>query len=139
LDGMPDIGVPTDKLNADLRLWAPSEINDYKINEPISLAVEVVGREQVIFARDYGNRMFRYMDGDWLEVENVPTNWGEGQFLLSPSNGDPLEWGDTGVFPWFEGVDGPIRLRIIVVGHTYRDGAPTQEKVGAYVDVTLTK
>jgi hypothetical protein len=136
---MPDIGVPTDQLNADLRLWAPSEINDYKINEPVWLAVEVVGKEKVIFARDYGNRMFRYMDGEWVEVKNVPTDWGEGQFLLSPSNGDPLKWGDTSIFPSLEGADGPIQLRIFIVGNTYRDGAPTQEKVGAYVDVTLTE
>ena len=137
LEGMPDVGVPAQHVNTEIRLWAPEELNSFKVNEPIWLAVEVVGKEDVVFPRDYGNRMFRYADGDWGEVENVPTDWGEGDFLLSPSNGDPMEWGGPRVFPWFESVDDPILLRILVVGSRYRGGVATDEKVGAFVDVAL--
>jgi hypothetical protein len=138
-DGTPDIGVPAGNVNTELRLWAPEELNTFKVNEPISLSVEVTGTEQVVFPRDYGNRMFRNVSGDWVEVENVPTDWGEGSFLLSPSKGDPMAWGSPRVFPWFGDTDSPVLLRVFVVGNRYSDGAASSDKVGAFVDVTLYK
>ena len=137
--GMPEVGLPTEAIDAQIRVWAPEGLNTFKINQPIGLAVEVLGSEQVIFARDFGNRMFQYANEEWREVENVPTDWGEGSFLLSPSNGDPMEWQETEVFPWFGETDSPILLRLFVIGHVYRQGATTDDAVGAYVDVILRK
>jgi hypothetical protein len=137
-DVMQDVGVPPEALNTDIRVWAPEGLSLFKINEPLGLAVEVTGTEDVIFPRDYGNRMFVFSDGEWAEVENVPTDWGEGAFLVSPSHGDPKEWASTRVFPWFEEIDDPIILRVFVVGNRYRQGVSTDEKVGAFVDVELS-
>ena len=135
---MPDVGVPPESLNTDVRLWAPEGLNTFKINEAIGLAVEVVGSEQVIFPRDFGNRMFLNEGGEWVEVENIPTDWGEGYFVLSPSRGDPKEWADTRVFPWFKELDRLVLLRVFVIGQVYRQGAATEDRVGAYVDVILS-
>lgn len=136
---MPDVGVPSDSLNAQIHLWAPQELNSFKINEPINLAVEITGNSDVIFDRDYGNRMFRNAEGTWTEVQNVPTEWGEGSFLLSPSEGDPQRWGTTQVYPWLEGDADSIQLRIFVVGRVIRDGEATDEKVTGFVDVMLKR
>jgi len=137
-EGMPDIGLPAEALNTQIRVWSPDG-KVLKINMPISLAVQVVGSEEVIFPRDFGNRMFRYTDEGWVEVENVPTDWGEGFFLLSPSNGGPGDWTSTRVFPWFEQTDEPILLRVFVEGKVYRQDEMTDDPVGGYVDVTLKR
>lgn len=125
-------------MNTDIRVWAPDGLNTFNINEPVGLAIEVIGSDQVIFARDFGSRIFRYSDGEWVEVENVPTEWGEGSFLVSPSHGDPMEWAGTEVYPWFDEAVSKARLRVVVQGWRYRDGAPTDERVGAFVDIELT-
>lgn len=135
---MPDTGVPSVSLNTDIRVWTPEGLNSYRINEPIGLAIEVVGSDQVVFTRDFGNRIFQYVDEDWVELESVPTEWGEGMLVVSPSDGDPMAWAATEVFPWFDEPVGRVLLRVFVQGTRYRDGAPTDENVGAYVDIELT-
>lgn len=136
-EGMPDVGLEADALNAQVHVWAPAEVNTFKVNEPIALAVEVIGDDQIAFQRDFGNRTFQYMNREWSEVQYVPTDWGQGIFLLAPSNGDPRAWGSTEVFPWFDEPPSEVYLRIFVVGLIYRNGEVTDSKAGAFVDVIL--
>jgi hypothetical protein len=127
---VPDVGVPLQNLNSDVRVWVPEGLNTFTINEPIGLAIEVVGPDEVIFPRDYGNRMFTYSAGKWVEVENVPTDWGEGSFLVSPSNGEAMEWAATEVFPWFDEMQRSILLRVFVTGNRYRGSVNKRKSRG---------
>lgn len=36
-------------------------------------------------------------------------------------------------------LEGPITVRVVVIGEIYRDGRRTGEEVGAYIDVTLQR
>lgn len=135
--GMPPVDIPLEVLNTEVRVFYLEGWNTFRIDDPVALSVEVVGDEQVIFPPDFGVRMFLYSEGMWVEIEGVPTEYRGGSFVLSPSHGDPFEVGDTSVFPIVPDKGTPALLRVFVTGHVYRDGKATDERVGAFVDLTL--
>src|SRR3989304_6668979 len=112
----PDVAIPPSALNGDVRVYTPEGWNTFRVNDPIGLAIEVAGAEEIAFPADYGVRMFLAGQERWREVPNVPGETGAG-WILSPSSGDPLRFGATTVFPVVEDVEGPVLLRIYVIGH----------------------
>lgn len=134
--GMPDVGVASEALNSEIRVFTP-EGKTFKRNERISLTIDVVGTRQVVFAPDFGQRMFLYQNGDWVEVADLPTEYAGGPYILSPSHGDPFMWGDTSVYPMLPEMEEPVWLRIFVLGRVLKYGEPSDEVVGGYVDVLV--
>lgn len=135
--GMPSVDIPADALNEQIRLSAPAGWNTFKVDSPVGLLVEVTGTETIIFPPDFGIQPFRYSDGEWVEVEQVPTTYVHGDVIVPPSGGNPLVTGTARTFPILPDTDKPVLLRIFVFGHMYRDGTATDDKVGAYIDVLL--
>jgi hypothetical protein len=135
--GTPPVDVPAEALNTDIRVFALDGWNTFRIDDPLTLSVEVMGDDEIVFPPDFGVKMFLYDAGDWVEIEGVATEYSGGAFVLSPSNGNPLLVGDTTVFPILPDPDKPATLRIFVTGHFYRHGKATDERVGAYVDLVL--
>jgi hypothetical protein len=135
---MPDVGIPPEEMNSEVGALTPDRWNTYTINDRVALEVEVVGSEQVIFPSDFGARVFANVDDQWVEVNLLPpARPRQGQFLLSPSQGDPSEPAEAIVYPILQQTDRPVLIRVIVIGNIYRDGLATDRQVAAYADVTL--
>jgi len=136
--GMPDVGIPAEGMNSEVRVITPDGWNTYEINDRVALEVEVIGSEHVIFPSDFGARVFANVDDQWVEVSLLPpARPRQGQFLLSPSHGDPFERGEAIVYPILEESDRPVLIRVFVIGNIYQDGQTTDTRVAAYADVTL--
>lgn len=136
--GMPDVGIPAEEMNSSIQVIAPNGWNTYKINDRVVLEVEVISTEQVIFPPDFGARVFVIVDDEWAEVSLLPPSRPrQGQFLLSPSYGDPFERGEAMVYPILEQSDRPVLMRVFVIGSIYQDGQITDRRVAAYTDLTL--
>jgi len=61
----------------------------------------------------------------------------DGHLILRPSNGNPLKTSAVVIFPIIKNASDPIQLRIVITGNIFRDGKPTDIRVGAFIDVTL--
>jgi hypothetical protein len=133
---MPDIGIPEAEMNKHFHLEVPDGWNTFKTGEVISINVDVIGDDWIIFPTDLGAIIFILDDGKWIEVANFMT-YPEGQFLVSPSHGDPFKQEATAVSPILPDKKQPVTVRIVLWGHIYRDGQPTDERVASYVDVHL--
>lgn len=88
----------------------------------------------------YGARSFIYSEseGRWIELQD----WGEAPLDMEKVLA-PLGKGDSFfdlivVNPLLPpGVQPPVAIRVVVVGRIYREGRPTDQEVGTYVDITL--
>lgn len=135
--GMPDVGIPEEALNRRIRLLAPEGLNTFKTNSRIRLVVEVIGSEGIFFPADYGITPFRYDDGEWVQVDEVPTTYARGDGVLPPSQGNILLTGTASTVPILPETDRPVLLRVFVFGRVFRNGMVTDEVEGAYIDVVL--
>ena len=137
-EDMPEIGIPVESLNSQVNAFAPKGWNTFKVGDPITLEIYVIGNEEIIFPPDFGIRTFLYRDGNWTEVvESVPVAYSHGDVILSPYRGNLFVSGTAVAFPILQNANDLMLLRIFVSGHIYRNGKATDEKVGAYVDVIL--
>lgn len=134
---MPAIDVPTEELNTEFRVFIEEDSDGLRINQRLYLVVDVIGENQIIFPPDFGLEMFQFTDGEWQVVQDVPTEYSGGDYILSPSKGDPLMAGSTSVFPLVNDKEKPVLIRIFIFGHIYWDGKLVGDKVGGCVDVML--
>ncbi len=135
--GMPDVEVPEEALNRKIRLLTPEGLNTFEINSRISVVVEVVGSQAILFPPDYGITLFRYDDGEWAQVQEVPATYAHGDVVLPPSQGNVLLTGIASAFPVLSQTDKPVLLRVFGFGRVMREGVVTDEVEGAYIDVVL--
>jgi len=135
--GMPDVGVPEEALNRKIRLLAPEGLNTFEINSSIAVVVEVVGSEDILFPPDYGITLFRYDDGEWAQVQEVPATYTHGDVILPPSQGNILLTGTAVTTPILPETDKVVLVRVFVFGRVMREGVVTDDVEGAYIDVVL--
>lgn len=134
---LPGHEIENKYINSDIRLFAPTGWNSFELGDPISLVVEVIGDDPILFTRDYNINIFQKNDSLWCQVESVPKSRTEGVVLLNPSKGDPKYYGAASIIPIIEDQTKPVKLRVVVVGHLYKNGEKTDQLVGAYTDVKL--
>lgn len=138
--GMPDIGIPVQDLNTQIRVYAHKGLNTFKENGCFALIIDVIGEETIIFPPDFGEKVFAYENGQWLQIGDFPVEYRGGSSIIPPSKGDPLAMETTIVCPRLPDYllsHRRVLLRVFIFGHIYRDGKPTDEKVGGYADVIL--
>jgi hypothetical protein len=67
----------------------------------------------------------------------VPVERNEGYLIMRPSNDIPQDALASVIFPIIENAEVPIDLWVLVTGNKFRNGKPTDMRVGAFTDVTL--
>jgi hypothetical protein len=133
---MPTMDFATENLNSKLQLSAPPDWNNYDANNSVSLLVQNISNDQVVFPKDFNIRIYTYTDEKWVEIRNISEYIGDDVVLFPRSD---TSLGETGVgfFPYLFGYKTPIELRIFVFGQIYKNDKATNEWIGAYIDVTL--
>jgi hypothetical protein len=87
----------------------------------------------------YGAQIFVYSKptGEWQKVKDLSIYMSESENILVPK-GEGINWRDwVGVTPDLSDTSGAVTVRVVVIGKVYRDGSPTDEKMGTYIDVKL--
>lgn len=134
---IPGHEIEKEYINSDLRLFAPDGWNSYEFGDPVSIVVEVVGDDPILFTGDYDISIFQKNGSLWSQVESVPKSRTDGVILLNPSEGDPKYYGAASIIPIIEDQTKPVKLRVVLVGHIFLNGEKTDQMVGAYTDVKL--
>ncbi|NOQ38738.1 MAG: hypothetical protein GQ562_00315 [Anaerolineales bacterium] len=120
-----------------MKIYAPKGWNEKLIGNPITVVVDVLGDETLVFPADFNIQCFTYLDSKWSEIEKEEILRQSGKIIMHPSNGKPELIRSAMVFPIINDLLDPVKLRVIIVGHRYRDGKQTDQLVGAYTDVKL--
>jgi hypothetical protein len=116
-------------MNQQLKLLAPPEANPFEMGRGVRLVAYNEASEPILFADDYGVRLFRRESGQWTEIANN-MHYTAGDKTLLPKDQEPL--GGI-IVPIFPGVleDQPVTVRAVVIGQL------GNEQVAAYIDLTL--
>jgi len=131
------LGIPASEINTRLRLTAPDSLNTHKPEDIITLTVEAISDDQVIFPNDFGARMFIYESSKWIEVKNFMGYPPGGTFLLSKT-ADPFHRQLlASVSPILSDPGKATTVRIFLIGNIYRNGKATDEKTSGYIDFNL--
>ena len=126
--------------NKHLRLSLPVEFNPdgLRIGSSVALLVENLSGEDIWFPSGYGPAIFVYseIEEEWLEVGDFMQHESPKEEVLHPRGEAP--WASVMDFlPELPSDAGATEVRVVVVGHIYRNGQPTNERVAAYLDITL--
>jgi hypothetical protein len=137
---MPDVGVSPQEMNKRFTVQAPRGINTFRTKDIVQLAIKLIPndpQDQLAFQYNLGARLFIEQKDQWVEIKNaVNYRQDTGKIILSPS--DP--WGNSnGAFfkPALPDVTKTTVVRFILIGNIIKNGDVTEEKTGAYIDVTL--
>jgi hypothetical protein len=134
---LSSLGIPESEINTRLRLTAPDSLNTHKPEDTITLTVEVISTDQVVFPNDFGARMFISEDSKWVEVKNFMGYPPDATFLLSKT-ADPLHRRlIVYVSPILPDSSKATTVRIFLIANIYRNGNATDEKTAGYIDFNL--
>ena len=132
-----DLNLSPRFINSDVFIYAPDGWNSHLIGGPVSIMVEIRGKDLVQFSNDYRISIFAKDQDQWIELEKIPTSYTKGDILLRPSDNNPLYYGSTMVEPVIGDISKPVKIRIIVAGYRFIDGKVTDQLVAAYTDIWL--
>lgn len=119
-----------------LEVTAPNGWNSFKTNEPISLEIRNISKNQIALDQDFGARIFIRTDKEWIEVKNNEV-YENAPFTLDPTeNYDPLKTASTFVLPDLSDYSVTTYIRIYVVGNLIENGKEAK-KVASYIDLEL--
>ena len=129
---------PTQVMNGKLKLSVDYLSGSMAQGNTFYIVVENISDGSIWFANDLGIKVYRF-DGvseKWKEVQNN-TEYSGVSVVVEPKGRKPPNIYSTGVVPVLPEGNKDKTIRVVVIGKIYRDGNPTDEAVGAWLDVTL--
>jgi hypothetical protein len=127
--------VTSDDNNNTIITAAPAEWNDYLINHPVYLYVELKSTMPVII-NDHDVKIYESVNGKWVILKNNNNNPSQ-TFVIYPNEDDFMKRTiDPFVLPIFESRNNAATLRIVVYGNLYENNNKG-EPVSATTDITL--
>jgi hypothetical protein len=128
---MPGIDIPLTEFNTKVvMLNFPDNPPAYKDGDLFIFLIKNRSADEIIFAQDYGSKVFKKQGTLWLPLENE-MGYADGENFLPTNKADP-----TGLvfsaFPELSDLQSSAIIRIAIVGRVKNN--PT-EQVGAYIDV----
>jgi hypothetical protein len=136
-DSIPDCDLSREYVNSYIKIYAPSGWNEYSINDPVNVAVDVIGNETIIFRNDYEIRGFYLSNGIWQEIDKYPMIQDHFYLLLSPIKENMKNTGIATIYPRYGKLQPPIILRVVVFGYIYGKQEYGEQQVAAYTDILI--
>jgi hypothetical protein len=116
-------------MNQRLKLLAPPESNPLEMGRGVRLVAYNEASEPILFAEDYGVRLFKQDNGQWAEIANN-MHYTAGDKTLLPKHQEPLGGIVVPIFPGVREAQATT-IRAVVIGRL------GNEQVAAYIDLTL--
>lgn len=133
--------VPLDEMNQKIRFFIIKDDGQdkFRIGDSATLGLENKSRDRVVFPSDYGIRIYTYEQNiaKWTEVRNKDNYFPPGNTQISPKGTDTPGIIVVTFFPDIPMTWEAVELRVVIIGTVYEDNIPTDEEVGAYIDITL--
>ncbi|PKN91285.1 MAG: hypothetical protein CVU44_20440 [Chloroflexi bacterium HGW-Chloroflexi-6] len=130
--------VDTEDINSSIRL-IPAQLvspeSKLKPGKNLTIIVENTSGYDLFFMADTDVQIFVYEDGEWRSVKNNVEFYPSAETYISAAKGGVPEHGVIGVTPVLGEVKEKTEFRVLVVAMIMENGAPSGEKVAAYVDL----
>ena len=125
------------EMNTRISLTQVPEFGEAKIGWAFSLLLQNEADRPVWVAWDHNPREFLYSDDldEWVEIPDSTVFSSEGEVLPAQGVRAPIIL--LPVAPYLEPSDTPVQVRVVVVGQIMSEGVPTDEEVGAFIDVMI--
>jgi hypothetical protein len=132
-DDLPEITIPVEKMNIAFVIKEdPPGYNSHENGKRFELVARNLSDKTIIFAEDYGLKIFVFQNQTWNLVNNKFLYTG-GEKILPTAKAFP-----PGLvvlaYPYIPDLTEPTKIRIVVMGH---DENSNTDIVGAYIDITL--
>lgn len=130
--------MPIENLGRDieLRIIVNDPDRSLKVGWPISLKLENLSREKIVFPIGYGIRIFTNSGSGWVEVKDKVLYRAEDiQEIVVNPKGSPASGTSITAFPDLQNEGQPVDVLVFIVGQ--KKGPDGDEEVGAYAKVTL--
>ena len=145
LPSIPDIGILPTALNRDLGIIIYPALNSFKIGDPISLTVRLNSQVEIETSSDANARIFllNSQTKNWTAVPQVSrlTIPNAGVFathnIILSLNSDGVKELDIILNPALQNESKPVTLLIFVTGNILHNGTASDQRVGAYITLTL--
>ena len=135
---MPGIDLPIKKMNNDLELSAPVELNTFKVGDDLGLVLVNSSDTPIILPQNYGVHIYQHVGEKWEVVENR-IDYPPGEKRVYPRDDQPFREVILVVQPIVFS-EQPVSVRVVVVGNFYDETSGEKgEQVGAFIDITLEK
>jgi hypothetical protein len=135
------LSVPLNEMNKEIRFFIIEDDGQdkFRIGDSVNLGLENKSRDRVVFPSDYGIRIYTYDQNyaKWTEVTNKENYYPPGNTQISPKGVDVPGIIVVTFLPDLPITSDAVELRVVIIGTVYKDDAPTDEEVGAYIDITL--
>ena len=123
-------------MNDHIQLNFPEVFGNPPANS-VPLALFNNSGETIRISKSDDVKMLAYSDEkEWYEIKNNVNYHGDTHVTLTPS-GSLRHATSVNVYPDVPAEERPMQIRVVVIGTIMRDGQLTDEKVGAYLDITL--
>jgi len=136
-NSFPVHDIPIDNINTYIQIYLPYGWNDFLIGGPLAIGIDNISDETIAFPADYNIQSYFYSDDKWTLIDKHHIERLDGYLIMKPSKGDPSKTLGAVIYPIIENTRDPIDLRVVITGNIFRNGKPTDIKVGAFTDVTL--
>jgi hypothetical protein len=131
-----------DNFNSDIVLSVvkdETQAEKLKIGFPVFLAITNRSRKTILFPKDMGIRIFAYAEDaqKWEEIRNLTNYTPDQEFKLPPKDKGHAGGTVVDLYPDIpDSTKGRI-IRVAIIGKEINDNSPTDNIVGAYIDLTL--
>lgn len=114
------------------------EESQLRIHYTLDLYVENMSDNCVIFPFDFGLSIWYFKDGQWNSIKDLAVVINPQDLILQPK-GQPFSEQPVTIFPDYDvlAAEQPSSLRVFISGRLCKDGNPTDQIVGNYIDVKV--
>jgi hypothetical protein len=129
--------IQVNDLNTKLRVYAPESVNDFKITSGVTIVIDNLTNDLIkLYPPGEGIKLFVKTNNGWREIKDLMYTYPPSSEIGIAPPHDNLPGGS--MFSVSPDVSERTTVRIVLIGHIYQNGEPTNQKVGAYTDVTVS-
>jgi len=129
--------IQVNDLNTKLRVYAPESVNDFKIKSGVTIVIDNLISDLIkLYPPGEGIKLFVKTNNGWMEIKDLMNyHPSSSEIGIAPPHDNLLGGSMFTVSP---DISERTTVRIVLIGHIYHNGEPTNQKVGAYTDVTVS-
>ncbi len=130
------LDVDSVNINNQLFIYAPHGWNNFRIGDPITVVIDNVSDEIILFPMDFDIQAYSLIENHWAKNEKETIIGVDGNYYMYPSKGDHELTAAAMIFPIIND-DFKQIVRITIQGNILIDGKKSTEKVIAFTDIHI--
>ncbi len=135
-DNSPDVIVSIKDVNKSIRLHIPTELNTFKIGDNLRITLENLSGKMILLQDDYGIKFFIKINNNWYPIQNN-YYYPSGEKQIPAADQANRSGALIVAHPELINNKEVSQIKVIIIGNTVNGTGEFNNKIGAYVDITL--